>query len=226
MENELNIEKKPKEKGMIVVIILLALVILGLLGYIAYDKGYISLGKKTNKIDKKVPVKGTINNNTDQKSNISERVLAEVQKIYSDAYDSMQKVNNYEKTVIEVGEKGTFGGVVVLEAYKMNFDVIEKYFTDRAINIFKVYYTDTSYGHKDGSYYIFYEENERSNVKKEFDHTIFGTTDQSKRKLQLVIYDDNMVVAKSSKSSFIDEDEYIIFKNINNQWKIDMVEEF
>ena len=51
-KEELNQEKK-KGVGLKVVIVLLILVILGLVGYIAYDKGYISLGKKETKTEEK-----------------------------------------------------------------------------------------------------------------------------------------------------------------------------
>ncbi len=52
LKEELKEEKK-KGVGSKIVIVLLILVVLGLVGFIAYDKGYISLGKKETKIEEK-----------------------------------------------------------------------------------------------------------------------------------------------------------------------------
>ena len=210
-----------KNNGLVVLVVILIILVLGLGGFIFYDKVLSNNDGNNNSQPSEINENGNSG-----KENSNANVLSEIQKVYDDAYSAVNKVNDYNIVSIQVGEEGTVGGVETLKAYKMNFSLIEKYFTDRAMNIIKVYYTDTPYGHKDGNYYIFAEETKRSYDKKEFDHTIFGTTDQSKRTLKLIYSNESEALAVSEKSSFLGENEYVYFKKVNNEWKIDMFEEF
>lgn len=151
-----------------------------------------------------------------------------VQNVYSKAYDIIEEGAGLEgeKTVnITVGQEGTTGGVINVSAYKLDFSRIESYLTERAINYIKTEFTDTPHGHEDGNYYVFSNENIYSVAdKKEFITTVFGATDQGKRSFDVKLYNNNMIVAVSEKSSSFELDEYLILKKVNNTWKIDMFE--
>ena len=140
-------------------------------------------------------------------------------------YSSNQSIVSLSKWLVGSSNINNSHGVINAEAYKLDFSKIEPYFTERAINYIKTEFTDTPYAHKDGNYYIFASENKYSHSKKEFISTIFGVTDQGKRTFDVKLYDDNMIVAISEKSSFFELDEYIVLRKINNTWKIDMFEE-
>ena len=143
-----------------------------------------------------------------------------VKDIYGKAYDNIQEgmgIIETDEVNVSVGDKETNA-----KAYKLNTFKIQKYFTDNAIDYIKVMFTDTPYGHKDGNYYIYTNENKYSQNKKEFMNTIFGSTDQAQRDFEVKLYNDDMIVAISEKSSYFKLDEYIVLKKINNVWKIDM----
>ena len=172
----------------------------------------------------------TCNNNGNNNSSFSEEdALRTVQKLYEDVYIKLGGtfINNDELVNISIGSEELVGGQLNVEAYKIDFGTIEKYFTKRATNYLKTFYTDTPYGHSDGNYYIFLKENVySSNSKKDLVSTIFNTTDDSVRKLKIVSYNDKVIVAVSENTSFTGLDEYIIFKLENGDWKIDMFENF
>lgn len=194
----------------IIVLLIVALGVVYYMGVAKDDKEDISLYIETE----------TSNDMT------KENATKIVQDTYSKAYDVIQEgegLTGLNTINITVGQEDTVSGVNNVSAYKLDFSKIEMYFTERAINYVKTEFTDTPYGHKDGNYYIYSSENEYSNTnKKDFITSIFGVTDQNKRTFDVKLYDNNMIVAVSSKSSFFELDEYIILKKIDNTWKIDM----
>lgn len=82
MNNELKEEKK-KNKGLVVVIVLLILALVGMGGYIAYDKGYLSFGKKETKEEKSN--KETTTKETKSKTEELDVESSEVQDLYYNA---------------------------------------------------------------------------------------------------------------------------------------------
>lgn len=217
----------------IIVLLIVALGVVYYIGFVKNDKEVTQLSAEKQNLQKQVTTleenKNTseieIKNSNDMTKEEATKI---VQDTYSKAYDIIQEGSGLtgSNTVnITAGQEGTVGGVINVSAYKLDFSKIETYFTERAINYVKTEFTDTPYGHKDGNYYIYSSENKYSYTdKKEFITTIFGVTDQSKRTFDVKLYDDNMIVAVSSKSSFFELDEYIILKKVNNTWKIDMFE--
>lgn len=218
------------------IIIVLLIVALGVVYYIGFVKNYKEIEKLSDEkqdLQKQVDTLEENKNTSETEIKNSNDMTKEkaskiVEDTYSKAYDIIQEGSGLtgSNTVnITAGQEGTVGGVINVSAYKLDFSKIETYFTDRAINYVKTEFTDTPYGHKDGNYYIYSSENEYSYTdKKEFINTIFGVTNQSKRTFDVKLYDDNMIVAISSKSSFFELDEYIILKKVNDTWKIDMFE--
>lgn len=218
-------QKSNKSQTVLLVIFIVLTLILG--GFILYDKIISKPQNASTEYD---------NNNQDNDSSKKEEIsnelpsiTNEIQLVYDNAYKTLAEgsgIIDYNTTDIKVGEEETVGGVINVKAYKLDFTKLEPYFTERAINFIKSYFTDTPYGHKDENYYIFAEENKYSYDKKEFLNTIFGQTNQSKRILKVNLYDNNTILATSEKTSSLKLDEYIVFKKINNTWKIDMFEEF
>lgn len=231
-----------------IVIIILLVFALGIVYYLGFIKNNNEISKLSNEKqalqkqisslqeEKKTTTQVNINQNTYESKNeeksedsmTKQEATKIIQDIYGKAYDNVQEGIGLKGTSlinISVGNEGTVGGVINAEAYKLDFSKIEPYFTERAIKYIKTEYTDTPYGHKDGNYYIFADENIYSYSKKEFINTIFGVTDQGKRTFDVKLYDDNMIVAVSEKSSFFELDEYIVLRKINDTWKIDMFEE-
>jgi hypothetical protein len=226
-----------------IVIIVLLIVILGIVYYLGFIKDneenlklsdekldlqnqISSFQEDTNIIENEVKTDDNNINNTNAMT--KEEAVKIAQDIYNKAYNEIEEgigLTGTDTINITAGEEGTVGGIINVEAYKLDFSKIETYFTDRAINYIKTEYTDTPYGYKDGNYYIYATENQYSYNKKEFINTIFGVTDQEKRTLNVETYDDDMIVAISNKSSFFELDEYLILKKVNNTWKIDMFEE-
>lgn len=220
----------------IIVLLIVALGAVYYLGFVKNNKEVTQLSIEKQNLQKQVATleenKKISETETENLNNnmtmTKEEATKIVQDIYSKAYDIIQEGNgltNSNTVNITAGQEGTVGGVINVSAYKLDFSKIETYFTERAINYVKTEFTDTPYGHKDGNYYIYSSENKYSYTdKKEFLTTIFGVTDQSKRTFDAKLYDDNMIVAVSPKSSFFELDEYIILKKVNNTWKIDMFE--
>lgn len=219
-----------------IIIIVLLIIALGIVYYLGFvknnteitqlaeekqtlQKQVTSLEENKNLAEKEVTASSTMSN---------EEASKIVQDTYSKAYSIIQEGTGLTGTNtvnITAGQEGTVGGVINVTAHKLDFSKIEPYFTERAINYIKTEFTDTPYGHKDGNYYIYTSENIYSYDKKEFINTIFGVTDQGLRNFQVKLFDDDMIVAVSEKSSFFKLDEYIILKKVNNSWKIDMFEE-
>lgn len=221
-------EKKNTRLVILLIVFVVLTVVLG--GYLVYDKVVNKDSESTsNKSDNNNQNSSVNNNSKDGSSSDISSITAEIQSVYGDAYKVIAEgygLHSADTVDIKVGEEGTVGGVIDVEAYKFDFTKIEPYFTDRAINFIKFYFTDTPYGHKDGNYYLFSDENKYSYEKKDFINSIFGQTDQGERTLKVKFYSDDMVVAISEKTSFINLDEYIVFKKVNSSWKIDMFEEF
>ncbi len=237
-------------KGAKTLIIILVLVVIGLAAYIVLDKTV--LNKETTKDSSSQnlttgkansndvqEINGTnvvtasqittvdINNDktTNNKGRTQEEATKIAQDVYGKAYKAIDEGSGLtgEETTISVGEEGTVNGIQQKKAEKVDLSKLEPYFTTKAINLVKHYYTDTPYGHKDGNYYIIYTDD--GNVQhREFISTIFGVTDQQERTFNALVYDDETIVAVSTKSSFWAEDEYIILKKVNNIWKIDFFE--
>lgn len=215
-----------------IVIIILLIVALCIVYYFGFIKNNDEISKlsdeKQSSLQGEKKITAQVNEEKSEDFVTKQEATKIVQDIYGKAYDNVQEgigLTGTNTVIISVGEEGTVGGVINAEAYKLDFSKIEPYFTERAINYIKTEFTDTPYAHKDGNYYIFASENKYSHSKKEFISTIFGVTDQGKRTFDVKLYDDNMIVAISEKSSFFELDEYIVLRKINNTWKIDMFEE-
>lgn len=219
-------------------IILVLVVALGIVYYCGFvkddntnaditEKSNIYLNQQaTNKIETQTTVKNEV---VDINAMPIDEATKTAQDIYSKVYDILEEgsgITDSNSVEITVGQEGTVGGTLKIKAYKLDLSKIEQYFTERAIKYIKTYYTDTPYGHSDGNYYIFLDENKYSYEKKGFLTTIFGTTDQNKRTLNVELYNNDTILAVSEKSSEIELDEYLVLKKVNNTWKIDMFEEF
>ncbi len=214
-EPEIKTETEPsiaidckKTTGLVISLIIFIFISLGLGGFIVYD---------------------TIFSNSSSTQKDDTATTNSVQDVYDKAYVAIEEgsgIINNNSVDIQVGEEGTVGGIVTLKAHKLDFSNFEQYFTERAMKFVKYYFTDTPQGHMDGNYYIFATENDRSYDKKEFMRTIFGQTDQSKRILSVIFYDENTAIAESENPPAVGMNEYIVFKKANGQWKIDMFEEF
>lgn len=112
MKEELKEEKK-KSAGLRLVIILLILVIIGMSCYIAYDKGYLKLGKKENET-----IKTKSDNNDKKETKKSEKLdieSKEVQELYYNANSHLGvgiDENVYNKNELKVSD--------MTEDYKMS----------------------------------------------------------------------------------------------------------
>ena len=215
-------------------IIILLIFVLGVVYYLGFikNKEVTQLSNEKQNLQKQITIleenKKIPESESKNPNNLTkEEATKIVQDIYSKAYELIQEgdgLTGKDTIDIKVGKEENVGGVINASAYKLDFSKIEPYFTERAIDYIKTEYTDTPYG-EDGAYYIYSPQNKYSCIdKKEFGTTIFGVTDQSKRNLDVKLYDNNMIVASSLKGSFFELDEYIILKKINNTWKIDMFE--
>lgn len=219
-------EKQKNNKPLIILLLIFVISTLVLGGIILYDK--IIYNNEQDTTTENDNNKQNNNSSTEEEiSNELSSMTNEIQSVYDNAYEIIGEgsgIIDYNAVDIKVGEEGTGGGVINVKAFKLDFTKLEPYFTERAINYIKFYFTDTPYGHKDGNYYIFAEENIYSIEKKDFISTIFGQDDQSKRTFKVSLYDENTIMAISEKTSFINLDEYIVFKKVNDSWKIDMFE--
>lgn len=208
-------KKQKSNKKLVVLLAIFIILTLILGGFVLYDKTIYSKSNNEYK--------------NEENSNKVSSITNEIQSVYDEADQMLAEgsgIMDYNEVDIKVGKEGTVGGIINTKAYKLDLTKLEPYFTERAISFIKDYFTDTPGGHEDGNYYIFAENNIYSHGKKEFITTIFGQTDQSRRKLKVNLYDNNTVMAISEKSSYTNLDEYIVFKKVNNTWKIDMFETF
>ena len=194
------------KKGKVVVTILLVIVV-GLLMFIvgqyAASKTNYNLFKKSDKIIQN----GVKNDEKDSESvaNNDEKVLEEITKVYKDTFENIQKVNENDGMI-----QGTFSNNESI--YTINEEIASKFFTDKSIN------------------YLENNKN-RENLEKILMYSILGSTNKGVRPLKIVCKNSNYVVATGnldySSEKEIIEDEYplyIIFKKVNNSYKIDMFE--
>ena len=221
-----------------VFIILVLVVALGVVYYLGFVQNNEKIAKLSNEkislqeqiINLQESKNETENEVIDINAMTSEEATKIAQDIYNKAYGMLEGGSNlidWNGVEITIGQEGIgWPGILNVRAFKFDFSKIEQYFTERAIKYIKTYYTDTPYGHSDGNYYIYLHENAYSHEKKDFVSTIFGTTDQNSRTLKAKLYNDDTILAVSEKSSYIELDEYLVLKKVNNTWKIDMFEEF
>jgi len=225
-------EKKVIKMSLSTFCLLLAIVVIFIMGYVIFtmrseevnsDIKDTSLNTKIENIDSKLEENINKEEKETDNNEVSETELTRIaQGVYNKAFNIIAEGAGITKseTKITVGSDNTVGGKITVSAYEVDFSKIEKYFTKQAIDYIKAKFTDTS---KDDKYYIFAEKCIYSDeTKNEFIWTIFSQTDSGERKLKVKIYDENMIVAVSEKSSFFELDEYIIFKKVDNEWKIDM----
>lgn len=150
MKEELKSEKK-KSTGLTLIIVLLILVIVGMAGYIAYDKGYISLGKKET--EEKNSNKKTTQKETKTKSEELDVESTEVQDLYYNA-------NNH--ALLGVDE-------TLYNASELNVsEMTDDYKMQLAYNVFKKNIKEST----QGTYII--ESVSEENVKSAYEK-IFGT---------------------------------------------------
>lgn len=183
------------KKGKVVVTILLVIVV----GVLMFIVGQYA-ASKTNYNLFKVSDKTT---KSDVKND--EKVLEEITKVYKDTFENIQKVNENDGMI-----QGTFSNNESI--YTINEEIASKFFTDKSIN------------------YLENNKN-RENLEKILMYSILGSTNKGVRPLKIVCKNSNYVVATGkldySSEKEIIEDEYplyIIFKKVNNSYKIDMFE--
>lgn len=195
MENKENVIVKQKSnKG---VIILLVILLVGALGYIAYDKFLIKDESKVTKATKtttnetKNDTTIVDNTNKDEIQTLDKnQILKEVTQVYSDAFVGFYSPKPEVKQNVDY--------------YKNKYD---KLFTDKGV--FMVY--------------SMFNADEGTGIMS----TMFNITDQGERKLSLVLATNDMVVATGVYEGQGDKTpypEYIIFKKVDGVWKIDMFE--
>ena len=195
MENKENVIVKQKSnKG---VIILLVILLVGALGYIAYDKFLIKDESKVTKATKtttnetKNDTTIVDNTNKDEIQTLDKnQILKEVTQVYSDAFGGFYSPKPEVKQNVDY--------------YKNKYD---KLFTDKGV--FMVY--------------SMFNADEGTGIMS----TMFNITDQGERKLSLVLATNDMVVATGVYEGQGDKTpypEYIIFKKVDGVWKIDMFE--
>lgn len=213
MEQE-NVVKKEKNGLKVLVVILLVL----LIGVIMFIVGQYTSNNTNMNLFKNNTEETTKNNNTVNEDNtvkeedkkIDEtKVLDEITKVYKEAYQKMTDFNDPSNSIL----KSSFEKNNVV--YTLNKDSASKYFTDKGIN---------------------YLESNISNIESVLLESIFNVTDSGKRPLTVVSENDDTVVATGQiingvtldgQSNEIDSDAYplyIIFKKVNNTYKIDMFE--
>lgn len=213
MEQE-NVVKKEKNGLKVLVVILLVL----LIGVIMFIVGQYTSNNTNMNLFKNNTEETIKNNNTVKEDNtvkeedkkIDEtKVLDEITKVYKEAYQKMTDINDPSNSIL----KSSFEKNNVV--YTVNKDSASKYFTDKGIN---------------------YLESNISNIESVLLESIFNVTDSGKRPLTVVSENDDTVVATGQiingvtldgQSNEIDRDSYplyIIFKKVNNTYKIDMFE--
>ena len=218
-----------KRKNIYIVIFVITTIIASC---VAVYFGVVGNNKKVGQIKNSVEEKienetKEVNEKVSEENKLSKEEAKKIaQNIYNKAYNELEEGVGLQSSIVEItiGQEGTYGGKLNVKAYKLDFSKIEQYFTERAIKYIKTEYTDTPYGHSDGNYYIYMSENKYSHEKNNFVSTIFGVTDQKTRDLNVELYDDDIIIAVSQKSSFFELDEYLVLKKINSVWKIDMFE--
>lgn len=195
MENKENVIVKQKSnKG---VIILLVILLVGALGYIAYDKFLIKDESKVTKATKtttnetKNDTTIVDNTNKDEIQTLDKnQILKEVTQVYSDAFGGFYSPKPEVKQNVDY--------------YKNKYD---KLFTDKGVfMVYSMFNTDEGTG---------------------IMSTMFNITNQGERKLSLVLATNDMVVATGVYEGQGDKTpypEYIIFKKVDGVWKIDMFE--
>lgn len=217
-----------KNTGLVVALIVFIIISLGLGSFIIYDMAFSNIEIPNNNLP--VDLIHTTNDENNLTYDGATTIEKTIQNIYNEAYDAINEgsgIINLNAVEIQIGKEGTVGGISTIKAYKLDFSEITQYFTERGLNFIKTYFTDTPYGHTDGNYYIYVTENERSYNKKGFMNTIFGVTDQGTRNLSVISSSEDTATAVSNSESYYKGfDEYIVFKKVNEQWKIDMFEEF
>ena len=178
-------------------------VLMFIVGQYAASKTNYNLFKKSDKTIQN----GVKNDEKDSESvaNNDEKVLEEITKVYKDTFENIQKVNENDGMI-----QGTFSNNESI--YTINEEIASKFFTDKSIN------------------YLENNKN-RENLEKILMYSILGSTNKGVRPLKIVCKNSNYVVATGkldySSEKEIIEDEYplyIIFKKVNNSYKIDMFE--
>ena len=213
MEQE-NVVKKEKNGLKVLVVILLVL----LIGVIMFIVGQYTSNNTNMNLFKNNTEETTKNNNTVKEDNTVKeedkktdetKVLDEITKVYKEAYQKMTDFNDPSNSIL----KSSFEKNNVV--YTVNKDSASKYFTAKGIN---------------------YLESNISNIESVLLGSIFNVTDSGKRPLTVVSESDDTVVATGQiingvtldgQSNEIDSDSYplyIIFKKVNNTYKIDMFE--
>lgn len=132
LKQEFNQQNNKKSKGLIIVIIILGLVVLGLIGYIAYDKlsekDSNPKTKEENKKDIKEVVKDTARELTDDEKNRFEDIITKINQYFSKYYP----VTN-PQTIIANDELLTFALVRI--GYSN-----ESFTGDEVVKIIKTYF--------------------------------------------------------------------------------------
>lgn len=196
MDNNEVIVKQKSNKGLIVVIIILIIMVLGLCGYIVYDKYITKEEPKTNEIT----TTDTIKTDTTEVNNTTntidkEQVLREITKVYEEAFDE------FSKGTLDDENKD-------LEYYKNKYG---NHFTvDGAYRVFQMQ-NDTCSGILSTIFNIT-DQGKRTLTLMYANDTIAIATG---------VFEPDGSVDWGDKTPY---PEYITFKKVDGVWKIDMFE--
>lgn len=212
-------EKKPsKLKGFFKVLVL-SILFSGIILAILYFTNVITFTQNNSS-----ETNETAPSNNKEVVDIFKTSDEEIEKIfqnkYNDIYSELEEGKFLQTTITK---DVLLGGNNVI-GYKINFAKLIDNFTEDCIEYIKrnFYYTDDN-----ENYYIVFNQPGYKN----FSNTIFGVTNQGKRKLKLILHDNDLVLLRSEvvkcEGSICPPEyggEYIAFKKIDDKWKIEMFE--
>ena len=208
-----------KKNTGLTIIIILGLLVIGLGGFVVYDK---FIKNESNVSD----TNNNINDNSSLKMSGDEAKKI-VEKLYEDAYIALAEGGNLHeyKTYELTDEYHDY------KCYKADLSPIEKYFTLKSYE-----YIVDNFTHKfdDGIYHCSEVDGVYYPYKVDFLASIFGMTDQELRDIKVISYNDEYIVALGQTVVTTTEEYtstssdkypfYIILKKESNSWKIDLFE--
>lgn len=130
--------------------------------------------------------------------------------------DALKIINEKYQDAYEYVNNSMFFNNDSLDAGCLQLDTkgLSKYFTERVINDFK----DMMLTNDE----IYYDCEEVLNALELA--SIFGTTDQGQRELEVVTFNEEVIVAKGKLTTNFDKERYIILVKQDNSWLIDLYE--
>ena len=219
--NSINNEQ-PKKKSNTGLIVFFIIIILGLAGYICYDK--FLAPQKSIKCSAKSTNSGTKDLKEEKDYVMSdEEALQMVSDVYKKAFEAINGTDDSDG--MDTHKEKTFSGDVY---YEMNIDAIKPYFSNRALSWIKYNLLEDG-----GKYYDIYNDGE-GNKESYYEHLtvdekMFGSTDKGLRPLTIVSVSENVIYATGQlvENGELDTDPYplgIVFVKENDNWVIDLFE--